>query len=297
MKSAKGYIFVLGATIFWGVSATFAKFLFTREIEPLLLVQWRITISALILLSYFLLFNRPLLRVKVKDLYMFALLGILGIAGSNFTYYFTIQQTNVATAILIQYLAPLLVLLYAAVSKEEQITGIKVSAAVISITGCFLAITGKDLSLIHISKIGLITGGASAVCWAFTNVYLRHILKQYQVWTVLIYSFLAGAVFWQFINPPWTTIQSNHSLETWGIFFGIAIVSVLIPHTLYFTGLRYIGASRAIITGTFEPIVAIGSSFIILSDLMAPVQLFGAAMVIGAILILQLKRDSSEEIG
>jgi hypothetical protein len=52
--------------------------------------------------------------------------------------------------------------------------------------------------------------------------------------------------------------------------------------------LRYIGATKAIITGTFEPIIAIGSSYIILSDVLTPVQLFGAVMVISAILILQL---------
>lgn len=296
MKSAKGYIFILLATIFWGISATIAKFLFTHEIETLILVQTRVTISAMIMLLYFLFFKRHLLSIRLKDLYMFALVGIIGVAGSNFTYYFTIQETNVATAILMQYMAPLLVLIYAAVSKEESLTWVKISAAIISVSGCYLAVTGDDLSLINISHIGLVTGVASAFCWAFTNVYLRHVLKHYRVWTVLVYSFLLASVFWLFFNSPSAIAEKHYSAQTWWTFTGFAMISILIPHTLYFNGLRHIAASRAIITGTFEPIVAIISSYIILNALLTPVQIVGAVLVITAILILQLKREPTDEI-
>jgi drug/metabolite transporter (DMT)-like permease len=227
---------------------------------------------------------------------MFMLVGIIGVAGSNFTYYFTIQQTNVATAILIQYMAPLLVLIYAAVSKEENLSWVKIVAALISIFGCYLAVTGKDLSILNINRLGLLTGVASAFCWAFTNVSLRHVLKHYTVWTVLVYSFISAAVFWLFFNSPVTIYQQHYSAQTWWTFIGFALISVLIPHSLYFNGLRHITASRAIITGTFEPIVAIVTSFIFLNAILTPIQVLGAALVIVAILVLQMKRETSEEI-
>lgn len=300
-KSLRGYLFILGGTVFWGMSAVIAKVLFnhtssspSEHVDPLILAQMRVTFSCLVMVLLFALFNRQALRVRPADLYRLALLGVIGIAGSNFTYYFTIQQTSVSTAILIQYTAPLLVVAYVAVTKEETLNGFKIAAALLSLAGCFLAVGGKEFTLRHLSGLGLLSGVGSAVCWAFANIYLRRLLKQYSVWTVLVFSFLAASLFWLFFNPPWVIAAKRYSSDIWFQFFGFALISVLIPHSLYFTGVRYLTASRAIITGTFEPIVAIAGSFVVLGDVLTPIQMVGAAAVIGAIALLQMKREEGE---
>ncbi len=296
MKSLKGYILILIATVFWGIAATIAKILFEKNIQPLEIAQTRVTFSAILMFGYFLVFKRKYLIVETKDLFMFLLLGIIGIAGSNFTYYFTIQQTNVATAILMQYMAPLLVFVYAAFTKSESLSFIKLSAAILSIFGCYLVVGGKDFSFQNINRIGLLSGIASAFCWAFANVYLKIILKKYSVWTAIVYSFVGGTIFWLFINSPSYYFIKYPEIQSWYVFIIFAVISVLIPHTLYFNGLRYITPSRAIITGTFEPIVAIVSSFILLGDILNLIQLIGAILVLSAILILQIKREELQEI-
>lgn len=296
MKSLKGYILILIATVFWGIAATIAKILFEKNIQPLEIAQTRVTFSAILMFGYFLVFKRKYLIVETKDLLMFLLLGIIGIAGSNFTYYFTIQQTNVATAILMQYMAPLLVFVYAAFTKSESLSLIKLSAAILSIFGCYLVVGGKDFSFQNINRIGLLSGIASAFCWAFANVYLKIILKKYSVWTAIVYSFVGGTIFWLFINSPSYYFIKYPEIQSWYVFIIFAVISVLIPHTLYFNGLRYITPSRAIITGTFEPIVAIVSSFILLGDILNLIQLIGAILVLSAILILQIKREELQEI-
>ncbi len=296
MKSIKGYALILGATLFWGFSATGARFLFEHNVDALVLVQMRMTLSCIVLVCFMLLFRRDVLRVKLKDLYRFALLGIIGGAGSNFTYYFTIKETNVATAILLQYLAPLLVLLYAAMTREEELTFTKLIAGVVSLGGCYLAVGGIHFSLENISRLGLLTGLVSASCWAFTNVMLRHLLKEYKAWTVLVYAFIFASLFWVFFNPPSKIIEAEYSFSTWEMFFGFAMISILIPHSLYFSGIRYLTASRAIITATFEPIVAILTAFIFLGEILSPLQLVGAALVVAAIAILQLKQETGQEL-
>lgn len=295
MKYLKGYILILIAALFWGIAATIAKFLFEFEINPLDLVQTRVTFSAVIMMGYFFLFKRRFLVISLEDIHMFVLLGLIGIAGSNFTYYFTIQNTNVATAILLQYMAPLLVFFYAAISKSESLNFFKLLAGGISIGGCYLVVAGKDFSLITISQLGLLSGIASAFCWAFANVYLKLILKKYSVWTTLAYSFIVASIFWLVINPPWNYIKNDYSGNIWIVFFVFAVISVLIPHTLYFNGLRYITPSRAIITATFEPIVAILSAYFLLQDYLNWIQIIGAVLVISAILILQLKQEENKD--
>jgi drug/metabolite transporter (DMT)-like permease len=294
MKSVKGYLLILGAATFWGIAATIAKFLFLQNVETLILVQMRITISCILLVLFFLFFKPHLLKVQWRDIPKFAALGILGIAGSNFTYYFTIATTNVATAILLQYLAPLVVLLYAAITREEKVTPVKLIAGAISLGGCYLAVAGKDFSIISINHLGLLTGLLSAGCWSFSNIWLKRLLKTYNVWTCLVYAFISASVFWLIVNPPTKISAAQYTPDTWMMFFGFAVISILIPHSLYFSGLRYLTASRGIITATFEPVVAIISAFFIVNEILNPIQVTGAILVIAAILILQIKQDANE---
>jgi drug/metabolite transporter (DMT)-like permease len=285
---------VMGAALLWGISATAAKYLLNRQVDTLVLVQSRVTFSALLLLAYYCLFRRSVLRIRGADVWRFALLGILGVVGSNFTYYFTIRESTVATAILIQYTAPLLVMAYGAVTHQEKVTAVTLVAAAVSLAGCFLAVGGYDTRVLKITPIGLLTGAASIVCWAFLTVYTRHMLQRYSVWTTTFYGVASGAVFWLFINPPWVAIAHGPSGPLWGTLVLLAIISVLIPHTLYFAGLRHVAPSRAIITSTLEPVVAIISAAIVLQELLEPVQVAGALFVLLAIMILQLRRGERD---
>jgi drug/metabolite transporter (DMT)-like permease len=299
MKELKGYIMVMVASLFWGASATAAKFLLNRQLDTLLIVQTRVTFACLLMLP-FLLYTRPAtLRVKPGDLWQFALLGILGVAGSNFTYYFAIKESTVATAILIQYTAPLLVMAYAAYSGEEKVTLVKSAAALVSLLGCFLAVGAYDLSLLKISPLGLVSGISSVFTFAFMNVYTRHLLSRYTLWTVLFYSIASAAAFWMIIQPPWVLAAESLPADVWVGLVVLAIVSILIPHTFYFSGLRFIVASRAIITSTLEPVVAIVTAALFLGEYLAYGQTIGALLVIGAILLLQLRRepDRVAEVG
>jgi drug/metabolite transporter (DMT)-like permease len=292
MNRFRGYLFILGAALFWGVSATVAKYLITNRFDTLLLVQMRITLSCLILLPLFLIFRPRALRVAAKDLPDFALLGIVGAAGSNFTYYFAIQETNVATAILLQYLAPILVLAWAAATREERITPVKAVAAAVSLAGCFLAISGGDIGLLRLSPLGLAAGLGSAFCWAFTNVWVKRMVRRYEVWTCVIWSFIFASVFWLFINPPWAIAAAGYGAGVWAVLLLVAVISVLIPHSLYYTGVHHLSASRAIITATFEPVVAIATAALFVGETPGPVQVAGAAMVLAAIVILQLRHEA-----
>jgi DME family drug/metabolite transporter len=291
MKDFKGYIMVMGASLFWGSSATAAKFLLNRHLDTLLIVQTRVTFACLIMLPYLLLTKPGVLHARPRDLWQFALLGIVGVAGSNFTYYFAIKESTVATAILIQYTAPLLVIAYAAYAGEEKITGIKVAAALISLLGCFLAVGVYDLSLLKISPLGLLSAIASVFTFAFMNLYTRHLLSRYTLWTVTFYAIGAAAAFWLIIQPPWVIARMDLTADVWAGLTALAVVSVLIPHTLYFSGLRYVVASRAIITSTLEPVVAIVTAALFLGEYLAFGQSLGALIVIGAIVLLQLRRE------
>ena len=99
----------MGRAVFTGKLFAGAQAL--RPIDPVILAQSRTTLSVLVLAPLLLLSGRSL-RVRPRHLLQFFLLGILGLAASNFFYYYAIEKTTVATAIVLQYVAPVWVLLY-----------------------------------------------------------------------------------------------------------------------------------------------------------------------------------------
>jgi drug/metabolite transporter (DMT)-like permease len=231
--------------------------------------------------------------VRAGDLWKFALLGILGAAGSNFTYYYAIQETNVRTAILLQYMAPLMVLGWAAATGEEKLSAVKVAAVIVSVGGCFLAVSGTDLSVLSISPAGLVSGIGAAVFWAFTNVWLKRLLVSYAAWTCILWAFISATLFWLVINPPWVFLAQGYGAEEWGVLAAIAVTSVLIPHSLYYTGMKYLTSTRAMITAAAEPVIAIASAWLVLGEPLGPWQAAGAAAVLGAIGLLQTSREEN----
>ena len=196
MKELRGYVMILGSAVFWGMSATAAKALFNQQLDTVLVVQARVTVSTALLLVFYLIFRRDFLRIDPRELWKFALLGCIGVAGTNYTYYFTIKETTVATAILIQYTAPLLVMLYAVWSGEERFTGAKVIAVVLSLGGCFLAVGAYDREVLRITPLGLLTGIGSIFGFAFLTIFTRSVLKTHGVWTSTFYAMLFASLFW-----------------------------------------------------------------------------------------------------
>jgi drug/metabolite transporter (DMT)-like permease len=74
----------------------------------------------------------------------------------------------------------------------------------------------------------------------------------------------------------------------------MAVLSILIPHSLYFSGVRYLTPTQAIITASFEPVVAIVSAFAFLGETLSGVQILGSGIVIGSILLLQASNQNGE---
>jgi drug/metabolite transporter (DMT)-like permease len=296
MKEFRGYVMIIGAALFWGASAAAAKYLLNRQLDTILVVQMRATVSCLILFGILSLASPRFLHVKFSHLWRFALLGVIGVAGANFTYYYTIKESTVATGILIQYTAPIVVLAYAAFTREEDVTLMKLLAALVSVSGCALAVGAFDPAVLKLSPLGMMSGVGSIMCFAFLTIFIRHVLVFHDVWTVIFYSLVFASLFWFCFSPPWELSGLNISTEDGAGLVILAIISVLIPNSLYFLGLQYIVPTRAMITSSLEPVAAIITATLFLTEGLESLQIMGGAMVIGAIILLQLQREHGKSV-
>jgi drug/metabolite transporter (DMT)-like permease len=306
----RGYFFIAAAAFLWGVSAALGRAVFTGKlrlsgaihpIDPLILSQTRTTFSLLVLLL-FLAGSRGWQRIKmpVRDLAYCFLLGTLGVAVSNYFYYVAIQRTNVATAIIVQYTAPVWVLLYVVARRQQKLSLQKVVAVALAVTGIALvigilgtkSIQGQALRL---DSYGLFAALLASFSFAFYNVGGHRILARHDRWRVLVWTLAAAAAFWLIVNPPWRIAAAHYAPAQWLFLFVFSMISVLGAFSLYFLGLQHLDPTRAIIASCLEPVFSILLAALLLDELLRPIQTLGIVFVLAAIVIVQRPATGATE--
>jgi len=304
-KPALGYLYIAAATFCWGVAASLGRAAFTRRlpglhalrpIDPLILSQSRATFSFLTLLPVLsLLRGWRRLRLPAADIRDTFLIGILGVAASNYFYYLAIQRTNVATAIIVQYTAPIWVLLYTVARGHQKPTLQRVGAVGLAVTGIALVIGLFGGTGLHLDTIGLFAGLLAAFSFAFYNVGGHNVLARHDRWMVLLYTTCSASLFWLLVNPPWKIAAAHYSGEQWLFLLLFSLLSVLAPFSFYFAGLQHLEPTRAIVVSCLEPVFSIVIAAVALGEIMHPLQVAGIVFVLAAIIVVQLPDGKSSE--
>ena len=235
--------------------------------------------------------------MPARDLVYCFVLGTLGVAVSNYFYYVAIQRTNVATAIIVQYTAPVWVLLYVVVRGQQKLTLQKVVAVGLAVTGIALVIdllgTARSGSGLHLDSYGLIAALLASFSFAFYNVGGHRILARHDRWRVLVWTLTASAAFWLVVNPPWKIVAAHYASAQWLFLFVFSMISVLAAFSLYFLGLQHLEPTRAIIASCLEPVFSILLAAMFLGEVLRPIQALGIVFVLAAIVIVQRPGDAT----
>ncbi len=286
----KGYLFVVLAATCWAAGASASKFLFHGGVTPFQLVQLRITAAVVVLFLWLLVRNRDLLRIELRDIGYFLLLGTFGMAAINITYLYAISKLNVAAALILEYLAPVFIALYTVLFEREKLGGWTALAIAAAVLGCYLVVGAYSISLVQLNLPGILSGIGAALSFAWWSVHGEYGMRRYDPWTVLFYALLVAAVEWNILHPPFEAFLHHWTPAAWGWILFVAVVGAILPFGLYCEGVSRIRATRASITSTLEPIMAGVFSFVFLGEVMAPLQILGGGLVILAIIVLQINQ-------
>lgn len=261
-----------------------------RSIDSLILSQARTTFSLLVLFPVLIAARGwQRIRLPAPDLVRCLLLGTLGVAASNYFYYVAIQRTNVAIAIIVQYTAPVWVLLYVVARGHQKLSLQKVAAVACALAGTALVIglIGAKQTATHLDSYGLIAAVVASFSFAFYNVGGHSILARYDRWRVLTWTLVSASALWILINPPWKVAAAHYGRPEWIFLFVFSLVSVLGPFSLYFLGLQHLEPTSAIIASCLEPVFSIVLAAAVLGEVLHPMQSVGMVLVLAAIVIVQ----------
>lgn len=287
-RAAAGRWAILAAAVLWGLSATLARFVFRdRDVPPLTAVELRLVFAVLVLLPWMLVVRRDSLRIARSDAGGLLVLGLFGVAAVQGSYYFAIARLGVGLAILLQYLAPTLVVLWDVV-RGRPVRRATWGSIACALLGTTLLVGAVDPRTLRADPLGWAVGFSSAAIFAFYIVRTKAALARHPAETVLLYTFAIAAVFWGFVTPPWRILAAHYPPDLWVMFLALGLFSTLVPFALFNLGLARVSAVEAGILATSEPVIAVAAAALFLGEHPTPVQVLGAAFVLVAAVLATL---------
>jgi drug/metabolite transporter (DMT)-like permease len=277
----------------WALNGNLGRYLLDDGVSAFRLSELRSLGSWLLLLVVLGLARRDLLRVDRHDLPALAVLGVLGLAGVHATYFAAIDRLEIGVAVTIQYLAPLLLLLWLRLFHGRRLPAGLWGAVGLSAVGCFLVVRAYDVD--DIDAVGIAVAFGAALTFAFYMVGSERAGHAHEPVTTLFWAFAFASVFWALAAPWWDfPFHELGSTRNALLAAGVVVIGTLLPFMCMVAAVRHIPASRAAVVATLEPVLAAVFAWIIHDEALAAVQVAGGVAVIAAVVWVQTRSPDLE---
>jgi drug/metabolite transporter (DMT)-like permease len=289
------------AAALWAVNGVVSKVILASGFSSLRLAEVRTT-GALLGLALFLVLAAPSrLRVTRRELPFLAIFGVCGLAFVQWFYFLAIHRLELGIALLIQYLAPLGVALWARYVFHEPVRRRIWLALALSLLGLALIVDVRAGGVVSTS--GIVFSLAAAVAYMAYVLLAEHAVGERDAVSLLAWGFAFAAIFWAVVAPWWSfpfelvdrdvSLLGNldgHDVPVWTLVTWMVFLGTIVPFFLLVSALRHLPATRVAVIAMLEPVLAGLVAWAWLDESLTGVQLAGAAIVLGAIVLAQTAR-------
>ncbi len=290
-KTAIGFIITLLGGIFWGFSGSCGQYLFTfHAVTSDWLVPIRMLFSGLILLAMCSVKNKKeIFNVwqSKKSIITMAAFTLLGLVMCQYSYFRAIEFSNAGVATVLQYLSPAMILAFTCIKDKRLPKIFEIIAIALATGGTFLIAAGGTENM-SLSPKALFWGLAAAVFLVCYTLIPAPLLKISDTPTVLGWGMFIGGICMMPIFKPWE-ITPEISLPLILALGGVIIFGTVIAYSFFLEGVHLIGASKASIVSSIEPVAATVISALWLKTAFMPTDFIGFAMIISTIFIISFR--------
>ncbi|MEB8091944.1 DMT family transporter [Mammaliicoccus lentus] len=294
----KGMILAITGASFWGLGGTVSDFLFQYKYID---IDWFVTIrllfSGILLLFLFKIINKKDSLFSVfknkNDILQLLFFSIFGMLLVQYSYMASINLGNAAIATLLQYIAPVYIIIWYIIIKQDTFKLFDFLTILLTLSGSFLLLTNGSFNNLIVPKSSIIWGIISGISLAFYTLYVSKLLVKFPSILIVGWSMLISGIFMNFKAPVWdVNLKTLVSVTILFLLFGI-VGGTTIAFFFFISSLNYINAKETAFYGTIEPVMAILSSAIWLNVSFLPLQITGIALIIILIFIISLKKEST----
>jgi len=288
-------LMVLAAVCFATLGPT-ARFAFAAGVDELTLVLWRVAIGGLFVLGTAVVLGRlgqvvarPLREIPRRHRLMLGVAGLTN-AALNLTVLMAISRISIALALLVFYTYPALVALVSTAFFGERLDALRWTALGVSLFGLALVVIGAG-EVGQLDLVGVSLAFLGALCQVVYALSARHgfpsvpspqaggVTFGVAALTYLVVAGLTGQV--GVLDTP---MASSAALVP-VLFAGV--VGAGIPTMAWIMGIRILGAPRAAIISTLEPVVGIALAAVLLAEIPTPLQVLGGVCIVLAAIVVQ----------
>jgi drug/metabolite transporter (DMT)-like permease len=293
-----GLLLAIGGVVFFSIRPIFIKLAYAHVVDPVTLLALRMIFS----LPFFLVAAvwvrhggaaRPLAR---RDLASVAGLGILSYYLASFLDFLGLQYISAGLGRLLQFTYPTVVVVLSALMLGKRITQRDVAALALTYAGLIL-VFAQTLGSDNVEFwLGAALVFASSTCYAIYLVAGSEIIARvgsmrFTAYAMATASIVCIAQF--FLLRPLAALNLPAPVYLYAI--GMAVVSTVIPSFMTSEALQRIGANRVAIIGALGPVTAIALGYLGLDEVMTPLQIAGAALVLVGVVVISLRPRAVEK--
>ena len=305
-RPALGYALVLVAVVLWSVNGTVAKVIVeSGGLSTLRLAEVRAAGAGLVLLAAVVLVRPRSLRLGRREAAYLVAFGVAGLAFVHFFYFAAIVRLDIGVALVIQYLAPVLVALWARFFVHEPVRRRLWLALLVSFAG--LCIVVEIWSGLALDSVGVAFSLACAFSYALYLVMADHSLRGGRdVYSLLAWGFVFATLFWTVTQPWWSfpgeLMLGDASLlgrladvdgPVWALVAYVVLFGTVVPFILMVSALHHITPTRAAIVAMAEPVLASIVAFAWLGEELGRAQVAGGLLVLAGVGLAQTARGSA----
>ncbi|MCM3316461.1 EamA family transporter [Rummeliibacillus stabekisii] len=294
----KGLLLVIMGAIFWGVGGTVAQKLFHQsKIDVNWLVTTRLLIAGFLLLSIQF-FGKSRSQVfgvwkNKRTAVQLIIFGLLGMLSVQYTYMASIKYGNAAVATLLQYLAPVMIIIYLVLRNQAVFTRQDVLTVFLALGGCFFLLTNGSISNLSVPIPAIVWGVLSGLALAFYTLYAVPLLAQFESLVIVGWAMVIGGFTLSFIHPPWQMDFTSLTVESYLYLVLVIIFGTMMAFWFYIESLQSLSPKETSLLGSLEPLAAVLTTVFWLKESFGFFQWVGTACIIAMILSVALSKDPS----
>lgn len=289
-----GIMLAIGGSIFWGGSGVAAQFLLQdRGVTADFLTAVRTLTAGLMLL----LFDRCVYGNNITDIWhdkasrnRLLFFGIFGMMAVQYTYFAAIAYSNAPTGTIIQYLMPVVILIWMAISEKKLPRLSQVLSALMAILGTALLVTHGSLTSLSISEKALFWGILSAFAAACYTITPRWLLMRWPSAQVVGWAMLIGGIAIVLICQPACYFDSFDIAACLSLVY-ICILGTAVAFWAYVTSTKYILPQEASILNATEPLASIVFSVLLLNVNFQLPEIIGTILIIIPVLYITARKN------
>ena len=299
-NATTGYILVLCAGILWGSIGFFVRKLNGLGVDTELTAFMRIFCAWIILIPLLmgmsLKSGRNYFKISKKGLLQCFIMGQVTQAFFNLSYSGCINSVGVAMGSVLLYTAPIFVSILSRLLFKEEINARKGISLVINLLGCFIMVTGGDLSVLKVSGIGILLGIGAGFFYAMVTILGKFTSDEVDPFTMVFYNFLFGWISLALISNPIPKIAAVSDLHFWLLAFGYGLIPTVGSYLFYMNGISHdVELSRVPIIASVEPIIATIIGLLVFGENITLVNALGLVIVLFSIVLMNSGRKEKAD--